>query len=60
MKTFQSILLIRFSVVSFLKILVIAVAKGSLLTNRLNGEIDLLKQHNDAMMLGPQMGMSDA
>ena len=58
MKSFQSNLMVRFSVVSFLIIFVIALAVGSLLANRLNGEIDLLKQHQDTMMHGKQMEMS--
>ena len=59
MKSFQSNLLARFSVVSFVIITVIAVAIGSLLTDRLNGEIDLLKKHGDAMLPGELMEMSD-
>ena len=58
MKSFQSNLMVRFSVVSFLIIFVIALAVGSLLANRLNGEIDLLKHHQDTMLQGKQMEMS--
>lgn len=57
MNSFQSNLLVRFSVVSFVVMAVSAVVIGSLLTNRLEREIGLLKMHEQAMMQGKPMGM---
>ena len=59
MKAFQSNLLVRFSVVSFVIILAIAMVIGSLLTDKLNEEIDMLYEHGHAMMQGMPMDAGD-
>ena len=59
MKTLQSYLLVRFSVVSFVIIFVIALVIGFILTDKLNTEIELLNDHGNAMTQGMPMEMSD-
>ena len=52
MRQWKENLLLRFSIVSLVIMLALAVGISMMLTNRLNRDVDLLTDHGAAMMAG--------
>ncbi len=59
MRFLKDNLVVQFSVVSFVVMVLIAVAIAFILTTRLNNNVDLLEVHGEVMMAGDEILTSD-
>lgn len=59
MRNFRGNLLVQFSVISFVIMAILAAAIGTILTTRLDRNVELLKDHGTAMMSGKMIQPAD-